>query len=383
MGAWSLRNHEDGDYGKNTCRSTGSVVGWSGPMSKASVIRVFRRSLLVILCGWLLLWCIGSLVLRGVISWMEPRVEEKARQIGVEMEHISYSGVRLSPWLNAVHLREVSLDFDLAPNDQHRLSSSFQCESIRIKLSDLLAMRGQVILDDFEVKLHSSDRPAMMPFDRFDDGYVYLGDVPLLDPRQVFQQLVDGVVDIFDDNESRGAFEFSGVVQIRLGGKTHPARMFTERKGEAFRLRFSKQDIRSLSDRMNFGLAEEQVEVVSYYPLRAPVIASITGKAKRISLSYFSGDIWKQDALRHIVWSYMLTETFGPDFAKKVTDAQEQKPGNEYDERLMDYNNNAVGRMLVAEKVSLNQVPGRVVSDPRVVLSPEAAQIRGGARLFK
>jgi hypothetical protein len=83
------------------------------------------------------------------------------------------------------------------------------------------------------------------------------------------------------------------------------------------------------------------------------------------------------------MWSFMLTEAFGPNFAQLVTDAQERKPGNEHFERLMDYTNNAVGRALVAENVKLEQIPRLVIQDSRVVLSPEDAKARGEHRLLK
>ena len=79
----------------------------------------------------------------------------------------------------------------------------------------------------------------------------------------------------------------------------------------------------------------------------------------------------------------MLTEAFGPNFAQLATDAQETKPGNEHFERLMDYNNNAVGRAFVAENIKLEQIPRLIIQDPRVVLSPEDAQARGEHRLLE
>ncbi|NWK55456.1 hypothetical protein HW115_07525 [Verrucomicrobiaceae bacterium N1E253] len=350
---------------------------------KSNAIRRCRRLLLLVLLVWVLVWCIASLAARAVVAGMVPRIQEKAKRSGVVMGEVHYRTVRVSPWLNGISIRELSLDFDLKPTDRHVLPSSFECETLQLTLTDLFAMKGRIAMEDFEVNFHSSDRPERMPFDRFDDGQLVLGDVPFLAPRQAFHDLLANVKDLFDDNIATGAFEFGGVVQIKLGGSTYPARMFTERDGEAFRLRFSKEDIRALSQRMGLGLAEEQVKVVSLYPLRVPLIASLTVKAKQISVSFHHGDEWKQDALRHLSWSYMLTQTFGAEFAKLVTDAQESKPGNTHDERLMDYNNNAVGRAWVAEKVKIQQIPRMMLEDRRVVLSPEDARSRGEANLLR
>ena len=49
----------------------------------------------------------------------------------------------------------------------------------------------------------------------------------------------------------------------------------------------------------------------------------------------------------------------------------------------MDYNNNAVGRALVAEKVKLEEIPRRVIQDRRIILSPEDAKSRSADSLLR
>jgi hypothetical protein len=197
------------------------------------------------------------------------------------------------------------------------------------------------------------------------------------------KELIAGVTTLFQKNVVTGGFVFSGKVRVRAGEKSVPARIYTERRGDEFRLRFDKKDVRAVAKELNMQLSESQIDMVSYFPVRVPLIAAITGRARTISRRYYNGDHWKQDALRHTLWSYMLTEAFGPQFASFATDAQEAKPGNEYFERLMDFNNNAVGRAYVQEKVKLEDIPRLVLEDPRVVLSPDDARFRPKGQLLK
>ena len=344
----------------------------------------FLWKLLILLpLAWLIVWGVASVAAPQIAKLVVPRIQAKAKSLGIEIDSIQFKSVRVSPWLNEVTANKLTMQFDLSPRDQHSLSSTFQCEAMRVQLKNPFKIRGAVQVQDFDVKFHQADIPKGFPFDSFTNGHVTLGDVPLLSPRDAFKQMIAGVIDLFDDNRASGEFEFRGSVQINVGKNNIPARIYTERRDEEFRLRFDELDVRSVAKEMKIQLADDQVVMVSYFPLRVPIIVVITERARELSLRYYADDLWKQDALRHTTWSFMLTQTFGFEFAKLVTDAQEAKPGNEYYERLMDYNNNAVGRAWVAEKVQLGQIPHLLLTDPRVVLSPEAAKARGEGQLLK
>lgn len=332
---------------------------------------------------WAVVWGLVSLAAPKVFEAILPKVQAKARSMGVVIDDVEYASIRVSPWLNAVSAKKVAVHFDLKPHDQNKLSSSFECEEIRVTLSNLFAMKGSIRMRDFEVTFHQSDIPKDLPFERFTEGQVFLAEVPLLHPREAVRGVLAGVVSLFQNNQVEGGFEFSGKVFVKVGQKNVPTRIYSERVGKGSRLRFSKENVRSLAKEIRVHLSEDQVDVVSLYPLRVPIIVMITERAREISEKYYGGDHWKQDALRHTLWSFMLTEAFGPEFAQLVTDAQETKPGNEHFERLMDYNNNAVGRAFVKEKVKIEDIPRLVLEDPRVVLNPDDAKFRPKGQLMK
>ncbi|HHP7236505.1 MAG TPA: hypothetical protein ACFCUC_17870, partial [Desulfobacterales bacterium] len=139
----------------------------------------------------------------------------------------------------------------------------------------------------------------------------------------------------------------------------------------------------ALSDRKNMGLAPEQIEIVSYYPARVPVIMLVTDKANDSARRNEPHDDWLRDAHRHVVWSFLLTRHFGPDFAALVTDAQEMRPGNTPNERAMDFHNNAMGRRLFAEGAGLETLARQVRKHPDIIRHPDEVDAFGEERLLR
>ena len=55
------------------------------------------------------------------------------------------------------------------------------------------------------------------------------------------------------------------------------------------------------------------------------------------------------DAFRHALWSALMTQEFGENFAERYGTAHETVPGNEADREAMDLYNNEVGRRIASE----------------------------------
>lgn len=80
-----------------------------------------------------------------------------------------------------------------------------------------------------------------------------------------------------------------------------------------------------------------------------------------------------QNAIKHALWSYQLTQQFGPDKAKRITDAHERGQADPL-AVIMDLNNNEVGRNLALdpknETRSALSVVWEAYKSGRLVLSP-------------
>lgn len=332
--------------------------------------------LLVLLIAWVAIWGLASLLVPGLVASVLDYAIPAIERAGITVDALEYRDIAVSPSLTSVSADAVTVAFDLSPTDDITLSSSFKARGVTVRLTHLLRLRGSLILDDFEVSLHETDRPRKLFFHRLTEGHLRIDDLPLLSPRRAMIEVFNGLETIFLENASADRFELRGDVEIRVQDREFPAHLYTERKDGASRLRFRESDIQAVADEVAVDLSSEQIEIVSLYPVRVPFLIRITRQAEDLSRRSFPGDRWLEDAMRHVSWSFLLTREFGADFATTVTDAQETRTGNTPDERAMDFHNNAVGRRLANRGVSLRDLPRIVRQDPRVIRHPSEVVLR-------
>jgi hypothetical protein len=67
------------------------------------------------------------------------------------------------------------------------------------------------------------------------------------------------------------------------------------------------------------------------------------------------------NAFQHAIWSFKLTQQFGPEMAKKLGDAHERSVRNKDSDRLKDLFNNNAGRVLATDPANRNRPAEEVV----------------------
>ncbi|WP_147431124.1 DUF6973 domain-containing protein [Thiocapsa rosea] len=352
---------------------------------QSSKFRSHRLLILLLLVGslWALVWTLTSVLVPSLAREALPSLQARLEPIGIGLGDVAFSGLRISPWLNGFVLSDLEARLDLNPRDRIQLRSQLDIATLEVRLTHPLSLRGAIHATGLEVRLDPSDRPSQLPFDRFSNARLAIGDLPLGDPRQTANAIREKLHALFFENHAVGEVEFSGAVVLDIDGVARVANLDTERVGETFKLRFREDDIRAIAQAKAMDLVPEQIEIVSLYPLRAPVILMLTDQARALAARYAPDDVWLQDAMRHVIWSFLLTRTFGPDFAITVTDAQELRPGNTPDERAMDYHNNAIGRRFVSEDIPLAALPRRIRKDPDVIRHPDEVEHFGEERLLR
>ena len=332
--------------------------------------------LVVILMGWLTLWGLASLALPKAVDAVLAYAMPTIQRAGITVDSLDFRDVRVAPSLVHASANDVAAAFDLTPADDIALRSTFEAQEVSVRLTNPIRMRGDLTIEGFEVSFHETDRPRGLFFDRLTNAYVHIDDLPLLSPREAILEIFTGLEELFIDNARVGNFEFRGQVLIRVQDLTLPAQLYTERQGDHHRLRFSRDDVRALAAGAKVELSEEQIEIVSLFPIRVPFLIRATRRARSLSRESFPSDLWLRDALRHISWSYLLTQEFGSEFAREVTDAQETRPGNTPDERSMDFHNNAIGRQFAGNGTPLADLPRLVRFHPDVIRHPDEVASR-------
>jgi len=353
--------------------------------SQTSQRRTHRLLILLILVAslWALAWSLTSALAPRLARAALPTLQARLETIGVGVSDVAFSGIRVSPWFNGLVVSDLRGRLDLEPRDRMQLRSRFDIATLEVRLTRPFSLRGTVRATGLDVRLDPADRPPQMPFDRLSNARLAIGDLPLGDPRQAANAMRDKLQALFSEDHAMGEVDFSGEVILDIDDVAQVANLYTDRVGETFRLRFRDDDIRAIAQAKGMDLVPEQVAIVSRYPLRAPVILSLTDQARELATQHAPDDVWLEDAMRHVIWSYLLTDTFGPDFATHVTDAQELRPGNSPNERTMDFHNNAIGRRFVAENVPLAALPDRVRSDGDVIRHPDEVEHFGEDRLLR
>ena len=142
---------------------------------------------------------------------------------------------------------------------------------------------------------------------------------------------------------------------------------------KSHRLILSEPDLHAVSDEFDEPLTEAEVKLLADNPLRAGQLLRIKNDAETTAENAKTADASvPQDAYRHVLWSFLLTNKYDAAFAKRVTDSHEEgDTGNSPAEREMDYNNNQVGRQYAELKVRRAEILGKIKSDPMAVLEPK------------
>jgi len=189
-----------------------------------------------------------------------------------------------------------------------------------------------------------------------------------------FRELSRDLAKLFKEGRCSSYIYFAGNIVFRAEGMDFTAHVRTVREAGETIITMDAADVREISERFDFDkpLTDAEIELLRYYPMRAEKLLRIKDRAEDVSAAAHRSDpAVPEDAYRHVLWSYLLTGTYGPAFAKKVTDAHEiGDDDNTPAEHRMDYNNNTVGRRYARAGYAESSILPRLMRDPSVIRTP-------------
>lgn len=333
--------------------------------------------LLVVSAGlWMARHAIGNALLDDALAAVGGRI----RPLGIELTDLRSGRLEIPSPVRA-RVPAFRSEFDLGKANRNRLRSQFDADELEARLAGVFPPKVRLSAKGFSVKFHPEDVPEGFPFDGFYDGEFRSSPLPATDPKAAMGLVLERIRALFDENRVDSDFDLSGDVRLDLGPHgVATARLRTEvLDGGARRLVFLEKDLRRIAGQAKVELADDEIGIVSLYPMRVPAIILVTTRAKSESTARKQLDPgFPDDAWRHVTWSYHLTKVFGPDFAKEVTDAHETLPNNTPEERAMDYHNNAIGRELAGDGTSAQALDAIVLGDARVIRHPDEVPGRDG-----
>jgi len=305
--------------------------------------------------------------------------ESKARGINVDFARfgdVGLNGFNAVRWRKFVAVINAPRYIALAPGEDIVVS----IEEINLGLTSLLKGVAAITAHDIAFRVECgrpSKETSKEPREGLDNGELRV-EFPLTGngkgisatalseiPKKALQFLQQGTTQI--------PFDFRAESTFRIGRASMKADITTKMESGNYFLVMSPDDVRRISKMLKEELTKMEIRLVSTHPFLAPALFKIRNHARVQSEAAYAKDATvSEDAYRHVLWSFLLTKEFGPEFASQVTDAHEigtVKPNTEADHR-MDYNNNKVGRDYAKAGYAEDMLLELVRTDPQVIRVP-------------
>jgi hypothetical protein len=145
-------------------------------------------------------------------------------------------------------------------------------------------------------------------------------------------------------------------------------------RGGTTNLEGDKNDLRRVAQLIEPKVTDDDITIASKNLLKTPRLLDVRTRAEKKAGEFFAADTTvSYDTPRHIFWSYWLTQTFGANFALRVTDAHESGDSqNTAEEHEKDRHNNALGIEYAQRKLSEKETEEMIKTDSRIVRSHAA-----------
>jgi hypothetical protein len=293
---------------------------------------------------------------------------------GIEVKQPSFKSADVVS-LNTVEWRDVSAKVSMMRRFGTYLAGegfSFEARKIEISAMDLLQLVFLVDIEGLDIfRLSETGRPLITDRVYADKLKVrfQLDSITKDGIVSMFRGLFRNSIDLLKKGRCSMPVEFSGLTTLTVRGIYVEARVHSEREGNETVLVMNKEDLVRIAGELGEkDLTAGDINMLARNPARMPGLLKIRNKARSTAKRTHKGNPnVPEDAYRHVLWSYLLTKEYGPEFAEEVTNAHEIGSDNTWHERQMDYNNNAVGRRYAQAGYSEDSILGRVMADPNVI----------------
>jgi len=335
-------------------------------------MKKFLITLIIIILLIAGIYFISGMIFSAAGNKIITRLQPQLKNQGISLENYDFKYIRFSS------LRTVSVyDFhsiitlQLSSQSNNFYTTIFYAEKINFSLKNLNPAAFTVSCSNFRMYVENAEDIPGTSFARLNQGYVKLPrPIVLSQPHSGLKNELQNIKNLFDEKKISSNLIIRAQVTIKLGDKTAQAYLYTVQKKNQTSLQFREEDIKNMAETFSLQISDEEAAIIAQYPLRTTRIMQITLDAKNTSRKAKKHNrSVPEDAYRHILWSYLLTKEFGPDFAEQVTDAHETLPTNTAAQRAMDFHNNRIGRNYALQGVNQDRILWLVKNDKNVIKS--------------
>ncbi|MCG8686811.1 MAG: hypothetical protein MI892_18165 [Desulfobacterales bacterium] len=187
------------------------------------------------------------------------------------------------------------------------------------------------------------------------------------------REWIDRVGTIATEGKTDVPIEFGCISTFFIDKWPVSANITTRRARDgSYTLVVNKEFFKSIALQLGEKITDAETEILSTNPFKMQRLLTIMHKARAESEKFHGKEGIPEDAYRHVLWSYLLTKEYGPEFAELITDAHEKGDmTNTEAEHQMDYHNNAIGREYALKNYREEEILIRVLNDQRVIRKPE------------
>ena len=233
--------------------------------------------------------------------------------------------------------------------------------------ADLIA-RGVTLVESSEVPQERNVSGRKIAIDRV----TYQVPFDLLNPKSMIPSVLEECERLISEGSTSWPLSIEGKIDFQLKNKPVELRSKIVRHKEEYVLALDEEDVAALSELFEDKLTEAEVELIASNPFRAARLLQIKDTAESTSARASQKDpSVPQDAYRHVLWSYLLTQAYDAEFAEQVGVAHETgDTGNTEAERQMDLHNNAIGRNYAEQGMKQTALLKHLLGDAEVRHTP-------------
>ena len=182
------------------------------------------------------------------------------------------------------------------------------------------------------------------------------------------QRVYNHLAELLKGGYTSVRLSMKGNVFFQMGeGEVLQQGFHTEESGNVYRIVLNRKDLEIVAPKFASRLSDGDLNLVANHPLKAPRLLEIRQETEEKSkeLRWAQKD-FPEDVYRHVLWSYLLTREYGPEFAHMVTNAHELGSYNSEEEMAKDRQNNRVGISYAEENVPEGKLLDKIRTDPRI-----------------
>lgn len=330
-------------------------------------------SLIIITLAVTAVYFLSGFIFNAAADKLIPQLLPYLASRGIDISDYNYKSIKFSS-VRTITVYDVHIKFNLKLTRQRNIKyeSFFLADKINFYITDLKKTAFILSCDNFKLYVNRTENFPGTTFGRFDHGYLQMQDPVLLSNLRIrLKKMQQDISNLFNEKNMASNIIIRALVTLKVRGKKSQANLFTVIEEGHTSLRFKEKDIKKMAATFEIKLSHEEAAIIARYPVRAPAIIRITSEAETFSRHARKTDrSVPEDAYRHVLWSYMLTQEFGNAFAEKVTDAHETLPTNTAAERKMDFHNNRIGREYANQGVNREKILWLVKNDRQVIKYP-------------